>query len=132
GAVLLRERPLRGLLGGMLETPSSPWEEAAPNGRSLRVHAPFEADWRKVPGTVEHIFTHFHLELLVYCARVGLEAQVKRAAQPERCRWMKMRELPGAALPSLMRKIIGHALNEKFSPGAQASAAPPRAKRRSA
>ena len=26
GAVLLRERPLRGLLGGMLETPSSPWE----------------------------------------------------------------------------------------------------------
>ena len=25
GAVLLRERPLKGLLGGMLETPSSPW-----------------------------------------------------------------------------------------------------------
>ena len=27
GAVLLRERPLKGLLGGMLETPSSPWTE---------------------------------------------------------------------------------------------------------
>ena len=29
GAVLLRERPLKGLLGGMLETPSSPWTEGA-------------------------------------------------------------------------------------------------------
>jgi A/G-specific adenine glycosylase len=132
GAVLLRERPLRGLLGGMLETPSSPWEEAAPDGKSLRVHAPLEADWRKVPGTVEHTFTHFHLELSVYCARVGPAAQVKRAADPERCRWLKLRELPGSALPSLMRKVIGHALNEKFSPEVQASAAPPRAKRRSA
>ena len=132
GAVLLRERPPRGLLGGMLETPSSPWEEAAPDGKSLRVHAPLEADWRKVPGTVEHTFTHFHLELSVYCARVGPAAQVKRAADPERCRWLKLRELPGAALPSLMRKVIGHALNEKFSPAVQASAAPPRAKRRSA
>ncbi|MGB6907115.1 MAG: A/G-specific adenine glycosylase, partial [Methyloceanibacter sp.] len=30
GAVLLRQRPLKGLLGGMLEPPSSPWLEAAP------------------------------------------------------------------------------------------------------
>ena len=36
GAVLLRERPLHGLLGGMLETPSSPWEEAEPGGNSAR------------------------------------------------------------------------------------------------
>ena len=132
GAVLLRERPLRGLLGGMLETPSSPWEDKEPNGNAVRDHAPLKADWQRLPGLVAHIFTHFRLELSVYCTRVGLEAQVKRAAQPERCRWLKLRELPGAALPSLMRKVIGHALNEKFSPAVQASAAPPRARRRSA
>jgi len=132
GAVLLRERPLRGLLGGMLETPSSPWEDQEPNGKAVRDHAPLKADWQKLPGLVEHIFTHFRLELSVYRAEVERDAKPKRAAQPERCRWLKLRELPGAALPSLMRKVIGHALNEKFSPGAQASAAPPRAKRRSA
>ena len=31
-AVLLRERPLKGLLGGMLETPSSPWTERGESG----------------------------------------------------------------------------------------------------
>jgi A/G-specific adenine glycosylase len=132
GAVLLRERPLRGLLGGMLEAPCSPLEEAEPNGKSVHDHAPLKASWRKLPGTVEHTFTHFHLELEVYRAEVGLEAQPNRAAEPERCRWLKLRELPGAALPSLMRKVIGHAMKEKLSPGARALPAPPRAKRRSA
>jgi A/G-specific adenine glycosylase len=133
GAVLLRERPLRGLLGGMLETPSSPWEESAPNGTSVERHAPVKADWRKLPGQVEHTFTHFHLELEVYRAEVGHGAQPKRAAEPERCRWLKLRELSGAALPSVMRKVLLHALDEKrASPAGRASPAPPRAKRRSA
>jgi A/G-specific adenine glycosylase len=132
GAVLLRERPLRGLLGGMLETPSSPWEEKEPSGNAVGDHAPLKADWRKLPGLVEHTFTHFHLELSVYCAPVGLDAQVKRAAAPERCRWVKLRELSAAAVPSVIHKVIRHALKEKLSPAVQASAAPPRARRRSA
>jgi len=133
GAVLLRERPLRGLLGGMLETPSSPWEQAEPSGASVRDHAPLKADWRKLPGLVEHTFTHFHLELCVYCAEVGLCAAVKRSAEPERCRWLKRREFSGAALPSVMRKVLFHALDEKrVSPEDRASPAPPRARRRSA
>jgi A/G-specific adenine glycosylase len=116
GAVLLRERPLKGLLGGMLETPSSPWGESAPTGKGVHDHAPLKADWRKVPGLVEHTFTHFHLELTVYRAEVGPDAAPKRAALPERCRWLKLRELSGAALPSLMRKVISHALKEEARP----------------
>jgi A/G-specific adenine glycosylase len=116
GAVLLRERPLKGLLGGMLETPSSPWGESAPTGKGVHDHAPLKADWRKVPGLVEHTFTHFHLELTVYRAEVGPNAAPKRAALPERCRWLKLRELSGAALPSLMRKVISHALKEEARP----------------
>jgi A/G-specific adenine glycosylase len=128
GAVLLRERPMRGLLGGMLETPSSPWQDAAPN--SARHHAPLKAEWQKVPGLVEHTFTHFHLELEVYRAEVGFDAAPNRAAQPERCRWLKLRELSGAALPSVMRKVLLHALEEKgASPAVRASPAPPRARR---
>ena len=112
GAVLLRERPLRGLLGGMLETPSSPWDETEPSGKSWRSHAPLKAEWRKMPGLVEHTFTHFHLELEVYRADVGLDAEPNRAAEPARCRWLKLRELPGAALPSLMRKVLSRALKD--------------------
>jgi A/G-specific adenine glycosylase len=115
GAVLLRERPLKGLLGGMLETPSSPWTEGAWQELE-RDHAPLRAEWREVPGLVEHTFTHFHLELTVYRAEVGPDAAPKRAALPERCRWLKLRELSGAALPSLMRKVISHALKEEARP----------------
>ena len=136
GAVLLRERPLRGLLGGMLETPSSPWEEAEPNGNSVRDHAPLKAEWLKVPGRVEHTFTHFHLELAVYRAEVGPDAVPKRAAMPERCRFVARRDLASAALPSVMRKVLSHAFEaearsaKRSSPAVRASAVPPRARHR--
>jgi A/G-specific adenine glycosylase len=109
GAVLLRERPLRGLLGGMLETPSSPWAEGESDARPGMKHAPLKAEWKKLPGLVEHTFTHFHLELSVYRAEVGLDVEPKRDAHPERCRWLKRRDLHAAALPSVMRKVLGHA-----------------------
>ena len=124
GAVLLRERPLKGLLGGMLETPSSPWEETEPNGKAVEDHAPVAAAWAELPGLVEHTFTHFHLRLLVYRAEVGQDATVIGAAQPERCRWLKRGELSGAALPSVMRKVIAHALDARagLKPVARAAA----------
>jgi A/G-specific adenine glycosylase len=136
GAVLLRERPLRGLLGGMLETPSSPWEEAEP--KSVRDHSPLKAEWLKVPGRVEHTFTHFHLELAVYRAEVGPDAVPKPAAEPERCRFVARRELASAALPSVMRKVLSHAFEaearavKRSNSAVRALPARPRAKRRSA
>jgi A/G-specific adenine glycosylase len=129
GAVLLRERPLKGLLGGMLETPSSPWAEGDWQRPQLD-HAPLSAQWRELPGLVEHTFTHFHLELAVYFAEVATGAKLAKAAQPERCRWVHERDLHGAALPSVMRKVLAHALEAK--PPARAAAGPPRARRRSA
>jgi A/G-specific adenine glycosylase len=111
GAVLLRERPLKGLLGGMLETPSSPWAEGEGSTAAGTKHAPLKAEWKRLPGLVEHTFTHFHLELAVYRAEVGLDAEPKHAAHPERCRWLNERALARAALPSLMRKVLGHALS---------------------
>jgi A/G-specific adenine glycosylase len=135
GAVLLRERPLKGLLGGMVETPSTPWEEKGPNGSAVSEHAPVEADWEAVPGLVGHTFTHFHLELLVYRAAVDVDAGLTDAAEPERCRWVQWADLPEAALPSVMRKVLGHALETARPSKAlkkRASPAPRRADRRSA
>ena len=83
GAVLLRRRGDSGLLGGMTEVPGTVW------GRRLRTpsaaDAPFPADWSDA-GTVVHVFTHFRLELTVYCAHVG---QVKKA--PAGCWWAPAR-----------------------------------------
>ena len=135
GAVLLRERPLKGLLGGMLETPSTPWEEKPPNGEAITDHAPVDADWQAVPGLVEHTFTHFHLELTVYRAAVAGDAEVTEAAEPNRCRWLHGRELPAAALPSVMRKVLAHAFETGARSGRakkRASPAPRCANRRSA
>jgi A/G-specific adenine glycosylase len=135
GAVLLRERPLRGLLGGMLEVPSSPWIEGKPNEKGH--DAPLKAKWRELPGLVEHSFTHFHLELRVLRADAGAKPSLSRGASPERCLWLKPRDFHAAALPSVMKKVLAHAsalqaprkIRNSASP---IPAAPTRAKRRSA
>ena len=130
-AVLLRERPPKGLLGGMLEVPSTPWVEKEPSAKVVRDHAPLAAVWRKLPGLVEHTFTHFQLELSVYCAEVGSDVVPYHAAKPERCCWLKPRQMSGAALPSLMRKVLLHAFEAiRIIPVGKASPAPDRARRR--
>jgi A/G-specific adenine glycosylase len=113
-AVLLRTRPLKGLLGGMLEVPSSPWLKDGETGDG-EAHAPVAAAWRVVPGLVEHTFTHFHLQLEVRRAEVGTDAALTAAAMPERCRWLRPRDFNDAALPSVMRKVLAHALDMRTS-----------------
>ena len=101
GAVLLRTRADKGLLGGMTEVPGTGWsaEPAAPLAA-----APFPAEWRPA-GTVIHVFTHFRLELNVYCAR-----DIAMDDAPEGCWWSAAEDLPGEALPSVMKKAIETAL----------------------
>jgi A/G-specific adenine glycosylase len=132
GAVLLRERPLKGLLGGMLEVPSTPWTETGP--REIDAHAPVDGNLRKLAGRVEHTFTHFHLVLEVLRAEVGVDEALTQAAMSERCHWVHVRDLHAAALPSVMRKVLAHALEPETHARrrAQAPAAPAHAKRRSA
>ena len=110
GCVLLRQRPEKGLLGAMTEVPGSEWAhdfdiagalDAAPRLRA-------KAKWRRVPGVVTHVFTHFPLELAVFAA------QVPRAAKtPKGARWVKVTDLAGEALPSVMRKVLAHAFELK-------------------
>jgi A/G-specific adenine glycosylase len=98
GAILLRRRPEKGLLGGMMEVPGTQWQEALP--RSYDALAPFPANWRRVPGLVEHTFTHFRLEITV------LSARVKNGHPPAGGRWVLNSEVGKEALPSVMRKIL--------------------------
>jgi A/G-specific adenine glycosylase len=137
GAVLLRERPPKGLLGGMLEVPSTPWEGDLPSEADLLRNVPVRAEWERLPGLVAHTFTHFRLELAVYFAEVRVGQPLTEAADGERCRWVERRALDSAALPSVMRKVLAHAFEtraRKRAPKRQAQAGPvpPRARRRSA
>ena len=106
GAVLLRRRPEKGLLGGMMEVPSTQWGEAP---ASPEAEAPLAARWRVLPGTVAHTFTHFHLELTVWRAETVQDGELREDGD---YRWTARHDLSGEALPTVMRKVVAHVLGE--------------------
>jgi A/G-specific adenine glycosylase len=105
GAVLLRRRPEKGLLGGMMEVPSSAWGEGPqPEPAAVLDQAPVAVAAPSVlPGLVRHGFTHFHLELVVATARANGSA-------PTGCVWCPPDAFGDHALPTLMKKVVRHAL----------------------
>ncbi len=104
GAVLLRTRPPKGLLGGMAEVPVSDWrEDYDPAGALL--DAPLDARWQRLPTPVRHVFTHFPLELTIYVARVP-----RSEPTPEGCRWTAIAALDTEPLPNVMKKVMSAAL----------------------
>ena len=109
GCVLLRSRPEKGLLGAMTEVPGSDWAHDFDPAGALEAAPRFKTKlkWRQRPGGVRHVFTHFPLDLTVFVAPA---ARGTRA--PQGARWVKLADLPGEALPSVMRKVLGHALEE--------------------
>jgi A/G-specific adenine glycosylase len=104
GAVLLRRRPEQGLLGGMMEIPSTEWREGNPGGGARR-QAPVKARFRFLGGAVRHEFTHFKLELNVLLGRAGGETKAPRGAV-----WCPVDRLGDHALPTVMKKIARHAI----------------------
>jgi A/G-specific adenine glycosylase len=101
GAALLRRRPEEGLLGGMMEFPSTDWRERRWDEGEALGQAPEPARWERLPGPVRHGFTHFELELEVLSGRVEGKALGV---------WCAIDRLSEMALPSLMKKVARHAL----------------------
>ena len=56
-----------------------------------------------LPGRVRHTFTHFHLDLTVAVGRVA-------AGDPAAGVWVPVEALGDHALPTLMKKVVRHAL----------------------
>ena len=114
GALLLRSRPPKGLLGGMTEVPSTPWRDTLWSEAEALSHAPAGLRWRPLPGLVRHGFTHFELELTILAAR-------SRTLPPDlgpTARWVLPEALGQEALPSLMRKVVAAALKQPPRPHA--------------
>ena len=103
GAILLRRRPEKGLLGGMMEVPSTEWRERPTTARQTAAAAPAPATWRVLPGEVRHTFTHFELVLTVWAARCARRPRAQGV-------WCAAERLAEQALPTVMKKILRHAL----------------------
>ena len=130
GAVLLVKRPDKGLLASMLEPPQGDWTEKFPSPAAALSQAPFAAAWKKRPGVVRHGFTHFELEIEVYVAEVAkhprlswpgltrpsmqsnqMDSRLKGGHDKLEVRWVPHNALPNVELPTVMRKIVEHGLD---------------------
>lgn len=107
GFVLLRRREEKGLLGGMMEFPSTEWreEEIAVEAAMKRFFSDklqMRADGVTEKSLVRHTFTHFHLELRPVVITIGaLDAAVIPRGQ-----WVKPENFSSFALPTLMTKVV--------------------------
>ena len=101
GAVLLPP-PGEGLLGGMIELPSTPWRETPWDEAEATNAAPAAIGWTALPGTVQHGFTHFRLELALMAGH---------AATPPEGIWARPDEFKNYAFPTLTKKLVNYALS---------------------
>jgi A/G-specific adenine glycosylase len=108
GYVLLRQRPEKGLLGSMTEVPGTDWAHDFDPAIALDAAPKFriKPQWRKLAGQVTHVFTHFPLALTVFVAEVPRTTQAPKGA-----RWAERAGLADEALPTVMRKVLAHALD---------------------
>ena len=65
------------------------------------------ARWTVLDGLVRHTFTHFHLELTVARA---IATTGRLAGLAPGTSWCELDQLDDRALPTVMRKVIEHAV----------------------
>ena len=105
-SILLRRRAEHGLLGGMIEVPSTPWRPGKfPDNTEILKTAPLLADWKPLDGIVHHSFTHFHLELAVMYAGIDVKYD---GYDKENGFWVSCDQLSDYALPVVMQKVVRH------------------------
>ncbi len=93
--VLLRQRPDKGLLGGMMEFPGTDWGAKPVNPMAF---APLKRNWEKCDDGVKHIFTHFELRLDVY--------RTEASARSMKGVWAHLNDIGDYALPTVMKKVL--------------------------
>jgi A/G-specific adenine glycosylase len=104
--VLLVRRPPKGLLGGMLALPTGNWSASPLAGEG----APAAANWNEA-GAVEHVFTHFALNLRLLCA----ETETRSGGI-----WWPIDRIGEAGLPTVFAKAAARAAEWNNSPSPDA------------
>ncbi len=107
GAVLLRRRAENGLLGGMMEFPSSDWREGEwPDTEERERAEPISTDWTCLPDEAVHVFTHFKFRMQVF---IGKSERIENTDGI----WVQPAEFPNHALPTVMKKVVRHVVSNR-------------------
>ena len=102
GSVLLSRRQEKGLLGGMIEAPSTPWREKPYTLEEGLSSAPLKCNWSQTTQEVRHVFTHFHFHALVCYG----EALDPLPPLEENAFWVQPADFSKMAFPTVMKKIL--------------------------
>jgi A/G-specific adenine glycosylase len=101
--LLLRHRPDVGLLGGMVELPTTDWTKHHTPPDSCPDFWPDDfapPDWRVLDETLTHVFSHFSLTLTICVFKldefIAFDGHF----------WHTLDDLDNLALPTVMRKVI--------------------------
>lgn len=105
GAILLEKRGDKGLLAGMTQVPTTGWTARADGATDTSAAPLRSANWVAC-GTVAHVFTHFELRLDVFRAGGHVAPETNQW-------WCAAGDLDGEALPTVMKKVLGLALNSE-------------------
>ena len=99
--VLLRKRPNKGLLGGMMEFPNSEWRAK----QDIKAEPPVKSGYQATLNEpVKHVFTHLELYLKI-------EKHCFTGKLPDNTyKWCNINDLNDQALPSLMVKVANQVL----------------------
>jgi len=97
GHILLKQRPDKGLLGGMMELPGTEWTDQKPGVEKWLDQAPVKRNWEAIDDHVTHVFSHFSLKLQVFKSSGKHDGDGIRA---------RLDDLSSHALPTVMMKAI--------------------------
>lgn len=102
--VFIRRREEKGLLGGMMELPSTEWSVQHFDNLEESFLSIGIVNWKQIPNSVKHTFTHFHLEMQVYEGVTDKNTDISGI-------WCNLEDLDKQAFPSLMKKVLKHAMS---------------------
>lgn len=116
GKVLITRRKPEGLLGGLWEFPGGKVKEGedvhAACIREIREETGILAEVDSYLTRVKHAYTHFRIEMDVFCCRY-VSGRV-RLKGPEAFRWIRVKDLPRYPFPKANLKFIPLLLNSTF------------------
>lgn len=106
GRFFLRKRDESGMLANMFEVVTEEWVE---DKKIITKQIPYDKlqklNWQKTEGQIKHIFTHFDFYIDVQLAKVP-----KKLYNYLEGEWVMLEELPNYGVPTVMKKVIYHAL----------------------
>ena len=89
----------------MAEIPTTEWNVDTQVGQICLGKAPFNEPWMVLDAKVQHVFTHFHLELTLY-ANCSDKKHSDYTLSEKTLYWVKKEELNQHPIPSVMNKVI--------------------------